>query len=117
MNLSPDWVPFLRECNYEAVHWSTIGAPRATDRTIMAWARENGCVVFTNDLDFGALLAMAESSGPSVLQVRTQDVLPESLGNTILLVLSEHRAALESGAIITVDPGRSRARILPIRRP
>lgn len=82
----------------------------------MAWARANGYLVFTNDLDFGALLAAAESDGPSVLQVRTQDVMPAALGNTVLGVLHEHRTSLETGALITVDTRGSRVRILPIRR-
>jgi predicted nuclease of predicted toxin-antitoxin system len=63
MNLSPGWVPFLREQGFEAVHWSTVGDPRATDSAIMRWALANGCVVFTNDLDFGALLAVSGARG------------------------------------------------------
>jgi predicted nuclease of predicted toxin-antitoxin system len=31
MNLSPLWVPFLREKGLGAVHWSTIGKPWAAD--------------------------------------------------------------------------------------
>lgn len=42
----------------------------------MAWARANDRIVFTHDLDFGRLLALAGRVGPSVMQVRTQDVLP-----------------------------------------
>ena len=117
MNLSPDWVKFLNSSGYEAVHWSERGDARASDATIMAWARANGYLVFTNDLDFGALLTTTESDGPSVLQVRTQDVMPAAIGSLVLGVLHEHRTALESGALITVDARRSRVRILPIRRP
>jgi predicted nuclease of predicted toxin-antitoxin system len=68
MNLPPLWVRFLREAGFEALHWSTIGDPRATDATIMDWARHAGCVVFTHDLDFSALLAATEATGPSVIQ-------------------------------------------------
>ena len=55
MNLSPQWVQVLMNAGHEAVHWSTIGAPNAPDREIMAWAQANGFVVFTHDLDFGNL--------------------------------------------------------------
>lgn len=34
----------------------------------MAYARANGLVVFTHDLDFGVLLALTRGAGPSVLQ-------------------------------------------------
>jgi predicted nuclease of predicted toxin-antitoxin system len=50
MNLAPSWVVFLQEERFEAVHWSTVGDPRARDITIMEWARRGGYVVFTHDL-------------------------------------------------------------------
>jgi predicted nuclease of predicted toxin-antitoxin system len=114
MNLSPEWVQFLRKHGTEAVHWSTVGDPRASDAEIMRWARDNGAVVFTHDLDFGTLLAHTNEGRPSVIQVRTQDVSPDHLGEVIVTVLEQHGAALESGALITVDEARSRVRILPI---
>ena len=80
----------------------------------MQWARENGCVVFTNDLDFGILLAHSKDSRPSVIQARTQDVSPEKLGPAIVAVLLAQREALERGALLTIDPSKSRVRILPI---
>src|SRR5947199_6908810 len=81
MNLSPEWVPFLTQAGWQAVHWSAVGDPRATDATIMAWALANGYAVFTHDLDFGTLLALTHAGGPSVLQVRGQNVLPEDMGH------------------------------------
>ena len=80
MNLSPEWVAVFKENGFEAVHWSQVGDQRASDRKIMQWARAKGHVVFTNDLDFGAILAATHAQGPSVIQVRTQDVTPEHLG-------------------------------------
>ena len=115
MNLAPSWVVFLQEEGFEAVHWSAVGNPRASDNTIMEWARRGGYVVFTHDLDFSALLAAVETTGPSVLQVRTQDVLPESLGQAVVDLLRTHAAALEQGAIVSVDSISSRVRGLPIR--
>jgi predicted nuclease of predicted toxin-antitoxin system len=55
-------------------------------------------------------------AGPSILQVRTQDVFPESLGAQVVRVLTEQSDALESGAIVTIDEIAARVRILPIRR-
>jgi len=51
-NLSPDWVEWLQGQGWNAVHWTTVGDPRATDEAIMTWARANQHVVFTHDLDF-----------------------------------------------------------------
>ena len=116
MNLSPAWVAFLERNGWQAVHWSSVGDPRAPDRTIMDWARANEYVVFTHDLDFGAILAVTRAEGPSVLQVRAQNVLPEHLGEVVIAALRQFAQQLEAGALITVDEGASRARILPINR-
>jgi predicted nuclease of predicted toxin-antitoxin system len=114
MNLSPDWVAFLGKHGWSAVHWSKVGDPRASDREIMDWALANGCLVFTHDLDFGMILALTRMAGPSVLQVRSQDVLPDRIGNLVVAALRQHEAALKTGALVVVDAKRSRARSLPL---
>jgi predicted nuclease of predicted toxin-antitoxin system len=106
----------LRRAGIDAVHWSQVGAVDATDAAIMTWAREHGRSVFTHDLDFGALLAATGEHGPSVVLVRTLDVMPGALGPLVVRTLTEHAAALDRGAIITVDGATARLRILPIRR-
>lgn len=116
MNLSPQWIPVLEANGWPALHWSTIGDPRAADATILAWAHTNGYIVFTHDLDFGALLAATQANGPSVIQVRAQDVLPGQMSNTIVAALRQHEAVLEAGALVSVDEVTSRARVLPLRR-
>ena len=80
----------------------------------MAWAREHGHVVFTHDLDFGTLLALTRSKGPSVIQVRAHDVLPAHLEQILVKAIQTYEAQLQQGAIITVDESRSRVRVLPI---
>ena len=42
MNLSPQWVAVLWKHGWQAVHWSTLGDPGASDRDIMDWASVNG---------------------------------------------------------------------------
>jgi predicted nuclease of predicted toxin-antitoxin system len=115
MNLSPDWVAVLKGAGWETEHWSNVGDPRAADSEIMAWAKEHGQVVFTHDLDFGSLLALTQAEGPSVIQVRTQDVTPAAIGTLVIGSLRRFQSELESGALIILDEGRTRARILPLR--
>lgn len=69
MNLSPAWLSVLNQAGHTAVHWSSVGSPRAKDREILAWAREHHCIVFTHDLDFGAILATTDADSPSVVQI------------------------------------------------
>ena len=116
MNLSPRWVKVFMAAGLDATHWSAIGDPCATDRSIMEWARSNGCIVFTHDLDFGAILAATQASGPSVIQVRAENVLPEDVGDAVIAAIRRFQDGLEQGALISVDPARARARILPLDR-
>lgn len=114
MNLSPLWRETFDQQGIEAVHWSEVGSPRAKDREIMDWAREQGFIVFTHDLDFGHLLALTHASGPSVIQIRSQDVLPGQIGSFVLRAIQQNQEALEAGALVVVDLADFRARILPI---
>ena len=117
VNLSPKWVPVLKELGWPAVHWSDIGDLQAPDDEIMAWARQNRHTVFTHDLDFGTMLALSGANGPSVLQIRSQDVLPGQLSGVVATALGQHDADLASGALVVVDQNRARVRLLPIRTP
>lgn len=114
MNLSPAWVGFLVAEGIEAVHWSTVGAPNATDSELMRWARERGFVVLTHDLDFGVLLALTRAAGPSVIQVRIAIPLPEVVGRDVVRVLRMRADAFENGCLATIDEAKSRVRLLPI---
>jgi predicted nuclease of predicted toxin-antitoxin system len=116
MNLSPSWVDVLTTHGCQAVHWSTIGDPRAKDSEILSWALANGYVVFTHDLDFGAILAATQANAPSVIQVRTQDVMPTHLESIMGAALRQYETELETGALIIVHEGRLRVRMLPLRR-
>jgi predicted nuclease of predicted toxin-antitoxin system len=37
MNLSPEWVVVFAQHRITAVHWSTVGNPRAEDSVLMDW--------------------------------------------------------------------------------
>lgn len=115
MNLSPDWVEVFEQQGWQSFHWSKVGDPRAPDIIIMDWARKNGYIVFTHDLDFGIILATTGISGPSVIQVRTEDVMPQTLGNRLVQIIKQYESMLKSGALITVDDRKSRVRVLPFQ--
>jgi predicted nuclease of predicted toxin-antitoxin system len=115
MNLSPDWVEVLRGMGLEAAHWSTLGSSRATDSEILVYAKAGDYVVFTHDLDFGAILAASAASSPSVIQVRATDVTPARLGPLVQKALLQYADWLENGALITIEEARLRARILPLK--
>gem|GEM_PF-2193018 len=79
----------------------------------MAWAARNSCVVFTHDLDFGVLLAVTGAKAPSVIQVRVQSPLPESVGRDVVRVLRLRGDLIAAGALVTIDKLKDRIRVLP----
>ena len=116
MNLSPAWVSVLEEEGHIASHWSTIGSLDASDRDILLWAKVKGYVLFTHDLDFGAILAATQAEGPSVIQIRAQDVSPDHAKNLLLNIVNKFSENLLQGALISVDEEKSRVRLLPLTR-
>jgi predicted nuclease of predicted toxin-antitoxin system len=116
MNLSPSWVEALRTMGFEAVHWSFVGDPRAPDRDILAYASSEGYVIFTNDLDFGTILAASAATSPSVIQVRAADLTPAALAPLVRDALGQYAEWLETGALVTIVVSRLRARILPLKK-
>ena len=116
MNLSPKWADVFGAEGWEAVHWSEIGAFGATDQVIMKWAKDNGFIVFTHDLDFGSILAGTNADAPSVIQVRTQDVMPATIGMIVINAIKKFSDKLSEGALISIDHNKARARLLPLRR-
>lgn len=114
MNLSPRWVGVLAKAGFDAVHWSTLGRSNARDTEIMDFAKANGYVVLTHDLDFGAILAATHGEKPSVVQIRSGDVSPDVIGKSVIVALKQMVTELEEGALLTLDPNRSRLRLLPL---
>lgn len=114
MNLSPDWCEILRRQGWEAAHWSVVGDARASDSAIMAYAKDKGYVVFTHDLDFGAILAATRTLAPSVVQIRAQDVMSIEFQKPAIETLRQFQRELEGGALVVVDASRARVRILPL---
>ncbi len=116
MNLSPDWTRFLGDAGFEATHWSKVGPTTAPDDELIRWAAENDHIVLTNDLDFGAILAVTRGTKPSVIQVRGDLLSPHEIGNAVVRAIRQARQELIDGALISVDVSSARLRILPLRK-
>ncbi len=114
MNLSPKWVAFLESAGFDAAHWSVIGNVNAPDPEIMPYAKAEGWIILTHDLDFGAILAASGGDAPSVVQVRADNLSTDAIGTTVVTALRAMAEALENGALVTVEPSKTRITVLPI---
>jgi len=113
LNLPPSWKKLLSDSGWSAIHWSEIGSLTASDAEIMEWAKQNDYVVFTHDLDFGELLALTNGIAPSVVQLRTQEVIPAKVGVLVVSLLRQWEKQLIAGALMSVDLHQARVRLLP----
>jgi predicted nuclease of predicted toxin-antitoxin system len=68
----------------------------------------------THDLDFSAILAVTHGKKPSVLQIRSEDVSAEFIGKQTVAALRQMQAELEAGALLTIEAGGPRLRLLTI---
>lgn len=114
MNLSPEWVTFLRAKGHDASHWRDVGSGSAPDSALVAHASASGAVIVTSDLDFTTLLATGRRTGPSVIQIRGDRLQPEDIGEAVLLEIVAAASLLDTGAILTFDGLRGRVRVLPL---
>lgn len=116
MNLSPRCVDRLSGLGLQATHWSAVGRVNAPDSEIMDYAGANDYIVLTHDLDFSAILAATHGEKPSVVQIRAEDVNPDRIGTQVAAALRQMELELQEGALLTVDPNRTRLRLLPLLR-
>ena len=114
MNLSPGWVGFMAANGIEAVHWSSIGSPDAPDTEIITYAKVHDFIVLTNDLDFGFILAITQGKKPSVIQTRTGALGHDRIGNTVISAVKQLAEEINQGALITIDPRKTRVSLLPL---
>ncbi len=115
VNLSTDWVPYFASQQIEAVHWSSVGRSDAPDHEIATYALAHGYVVLTQDLDFGSLVVGAGADGPSVILIRAGRVTPLRFGPQLLACVALLQNEPEQPAFITLDPHRTRLRLLSFR--
>jgi predicted nuclease of predicted toxin-antitoxin system len=114
MNLTPLWVEFFKEAKYIAKRWSEIGNATDTDKEISDYAIENDYIVFTHDQDFATLLAYSKDNKPSVVILRTLDLVPERIGNYVLQQLEKNLDDISKGAVVIIEDDKVRVRLLPM---
>ncbi len=116
MNLWPRWLDVREAAGFEARHWSDVGSLDATDVEVMSFASDGDVVVLTDDLDFGALLALTKGAKPSVDQLRADEVPPEATASVVVGALAEATAERDRRALRTINTARAGLSLLPLVR-
>jgi len=114
MNLSPSWTDYLIKNGIEAIHWSSISSPDAPDAKIITYAKAQDLTILTNDLDFGFILAITHGKKPSVIQIRAGALGSNRIGSIVVNAIKMLTADIDHGALITIDPRKTRVSLLPL---
>lgn len=115
LNISPLTVKTLALEGWDIVRVTSRLPARASDRTILDLAREEGRAVVTQDLDFSALLALSGLDSPSLVTLRMEDTAPETVTRKLLEISPLLEEVLAEGVAVTVDDDSVRVRKLPVR--
>lgn len=75
LNIAPRTVTFLRSLGYDVVRADNVLPPSVPDEKIVDFARANGRVVLTQDLDFSAIVALSGESVPSIISLRLRSAM------------------------------------------
>lgn len=114
MNLSPLTVADLQAAGWDVVRVSSFLPATASDRDVLAFARDQGRVVITQDLDFSALLALSGQAQPSLITLRLSNTDPSRVTQRLLEIAPAVGEALRLGCAVSADDETVRIRRLPM---
>jgi predicted nuclease of predicted toxin-antitoxin system len=115
-NLPPRLASLLTAAGHEARHVRDLDAAGASDPQIVELALAERRVIISADTDFGALLAQARTTSPSVMLVReVVDRRPTELAQLLVAHIAQLHDQLDAGAMIALTAKGARVRRLPLR--
>jgi|SRR5690349_22274467 len=114
MPLSPALAARLNASGHDAVHAASLGLDRAADSEIIARAKSDARTIITADLDYPRLLAIAQTSEPSVILFRNGDWSESDVGARLEELLATMSDEDITQSIIVIDRDRVRRRRLPL---
>jgi len=114
MNISPRTIEALRQQGWDIVRVSQVMPVDAPDREVLDFARKEGRVIVTQDLDFSTLLVLGGHDDPSLITLRLAVSDPEAITRVLLQSLSRIEKAITEGSAVTIEDAAIRIRRLPI---
>jgi predicted nuclease of predicted toxin-antitoxin system len=113
-HISHRTVSLLKARGFDIYRVSDVLPSDAEDIQILELARTEDRVVISQDLDYSALLASTGYNKPSVVSLRLHNNRPERIATVLEKILPSVESELQIGAIVVVEEGRIRIRLLPL---
>ena len=115
--LSPTVAAELERLGHDAAHVRDYDMQHATDGEIFERASAEDRVIVSADADFGTILAQRSAAKPSLILFRSPVRRPPAQVALLLANLSDVEQELLRGAVVVIEAGRVRVRLLPIGEP
>lgn len=115
VHISPLTVTALKLQGYDIVRSTDLLPATAADAEILEFARVDGRIVVTQDLDFSMLVALSKQSQPSLITLRLSFAKPDVVTQKLLEVLPTLESELTEGIAVTINDDTVRIRKLPMR--
>jgi len=112
MPVTPQAVEHLEAKGHGAIHASTIGLEAAPDSELLNWARAEGRIVITADLDYPRLLALLGADRPGLILFRGGSYSDVEMLALLDRVLAQSDTLDLERSITVVDQHRIRRRSL-----
>ena len=116
MGVSVEVVRWLRSEGHDAIHLREQSLQRLADPQVFTKSIEEDWVLLTFDLDFGEIAALSKGKPGKVIVFRLRNTRAANVIARLSSVISDCRAELDSGAVVSVEDARYRVRLLPIGR-
>jgi predicted nuclease of predicted toxin-antitoxin system len=116
MGVSQRVVTWLQEQGHDATHLRDEGLQKLENGEIFTKAFRESRIILTWDLDFTEILALSKTGTVSAVVFRLMNTRSNHVIERLERVLSGSAQDLQEGAIVSVEEGRHRVRLLPLGR-
>jgi predicted nuclease of predicted toxin-antitoxin system len=116
MGVSLEVVRWLRSEGHDAVHLREQSLETSADPEVFAKALAEDRVILTFDLDFNEIAALSKGAPAKVIVFRLRNTRATNVIGRLSAVLGDSQAELDRGAVVSVEEGRHRVRLLPVGR-
>jgi len=114
MPLSPRLVEWLNEQGHPSMHAVEAGLAQASDEHVLEYARSQGQIIITADLDYPRLLALTGEATPGIILFRGGDYSEREVRERLRTTFKAISSEVFASSVVVIEKTRVRRRPLPL---
>lgn len=104
-------IDFLRKLGYDVLTCKDVGLLKASDKSILTYAKENQRILLTRDKDFGALAFLNRYEHYGIILLRIDPSIIETTHRELSVFLKVHANLDLHNRFCVIEPGCHRIRL------